>query len=350
MTHGTMRTAMLHAWGDVRVETETIPIPGPGEAVIRIEACGVCGSDALDWYVERKAPAVLGHEPAGTIVQVGEGVTDFAIGDRVFVHHHAPCLSCEECRRALWSNCAAWKSSQIFPGGFAQYARIPALNLERDTLRLPDHMDFDTATFIEPLACCIRAVKRYGAVQPGDSVLIVGLGAMGLLMTQLAALYGAGLIAGSDFVPERRELAARMGAALLIDPASVDPLEDLRARTDGRGADVVIVCPGSAQALHDGIAAAAPGARVVCFTPFPPGRPLSLDLHSLYFREIALLQSYSCGPDETREALTLLATERITVKPLITHIDGLDGVAAALQRAKSTADGLKTIIHPQRQD
>lgn len=350
MKRETMRVARLHAWGDVRIEVRDRPVAGPGEAIVQIEACGVCGSDALDWYVQRKAPAVLGHEPAGTIVEVGAGVTGFNPGDRVFVHHHAPCLKCENCRRALWSNCAAWKASQLDPGGFAQYARVPALNLQHDTLRLPDHVDFDTATFIEPLACCIRAVKRYGAVQPDDTVLIVGLGAMGLLMTQLAVLYGARIVAGSDFVPARRELAARMGSNLLIDPRTSDPWEELFARTDGRGADVVIVCPGDARALDAGIAAAAPGARVVCFTPFPPGQPLPLDLYTLYFREIALLQSYSCGPDETRDALALLAAERITVKPLITHTDGLNGVAAALQRAKSATDGFKTIIHPQTQD
>lgn len=350
MNRGSMRVARLHAWGDVRLETDHIPVAGPGEAVIRVDACGVCGSDALDWYVARKAPTVLGHEPAGTIIEIGEGVNGFNVGDRVFVHHHAPCLSCENCRRALWSNCAAWKNSRIEPGGFAQYARIPALNLQRDTLRLPDHVDFDAATFIEPLACCIRAVKRYGAVQPGDAVLVVGLGAMGLLMTQLAALYGAALVAGSDFVPARRELAVQLGTTLLLDPGEADTLDELRARTDGRGADIVIVCPGDVRALRDGIAAAAPGGRVVCFTPPAPDRPFSLDFHDLYFREIALLQSYSCGPDETREALALLADQRIVVGPLMTHTDGLAGVAAALQRAKSPGDGFKTIIHPQQQD
>jgi L-iditol 2-dehydrogenase len=340
-----MRVARLHAWGDVRVEEMDIPRAGPGEAVVRIDACGVCGSDALTWYVERKAPAVLGHEPVGTIVEVGEGAP-FDTGDRVFVHHHAPCLSCENCRRRLWSNCATWRGSAIDPGGFAEYARVPALNLQRDTLRLPETLDFGEATFIEPLACCIRAVHRQGSVRPEDVVLVVGLGAMGLLMVQLARVYGARAVAGTDFVEARRHLAQQLGADLTIDPARDDARAALLDLTSGRGADVVIVCPGDPRAIADGITFAAPGGRVVCFTPLPPDRPLALDQCALYFREVALLQSYSCGPDETREALTLLAERRITVAPLITHTAGLDGVAAALQRAKSAADGIKTIIFP----
>src|SRR5690606_23669258 len=122
----TMRVARLHGWGDVRVGEMAVPRPGPGEALLRVEACGVCGSDALEWYVETKAPAVLGHEPAGTIVAVGEGVTTLRPGDRVFTHHHAPCMACAECRRRLWSNCATWKRSQLTPGGFAEYTRIGA--------------------------------------------------------------------------------------------------------------------------------------------------------------------------------------------------------------------------------
>lgn len=344
-----MRVARLHAWGDVRVEERPLPAaPAAGEILVRIEACGVCGSDALDWYVATKAPAVLGHEPVGVVVRTGDGVADVRPGDRVFVHHHAPCGDCAECRRGLWSNCATWRATRLDPGGFAEYVRVPAPNVLRDTLHLPDTLDWETATFIEPVACCIRAVRRRGALAAGDAVLVIGLGAMGLVMTQLARGFGAGTVLGSDFVADRRARALALGADAAFDPAADDVATAVRAATDGRGADVVIVCPGSADAIAAGIAPAAPGARVVCFTPLPPGPRLTIDQSALYFREVVLTHSYSCGPDETRAALDLLAGRRIDVASLITHRAGLDGVAPALVRAHAGGVGIKTIIFPRR--
>jgi L-iditol 2-dehydrogenase len=343
----TMRVARLHAWGDVRVEEQPLPAPpGAGEILVRIEACGVCGSDALDWYVATKAPAVLGHEPVGTVVRTGDGVTAVRAGERVFVHHHAPCGACPECKRGLWSSCATWRATRLEPGGFAEYARVPAPNVARDTLALPDTLDWETGTFIEPVACCIRAVRRRGGLEPDDAVLVVGLGAMGLVMTQLARVFGAATVLGSDFLADRRARARALGADAAFDPAAGDVGADVRDYTGGRGADVVIVCPGSTAAIGAGIAAAAPGARVVCFTPLPPGPTLTVDQSALYFREVVLTQSYSCGPDETRAALALLADRRIDVHSLVTHRAGLDGVAAALERAHSGSDGIKTIIFP----
>ena len=367
-----MRVARQYAWGDVRLERMPVPVPGAGEALLRIGACGVCGSDALSWYVARKTsqgPLVLGHEPAGEIVAIGSGVSAFSPGDRVFTHHHAPCMDCPECRRRLWSGCAVWRESGLEPGGFAEYARISANSLARDTLLLPGAMDYDTATFIEPVACCVRALRRQGRMEPGDVVLIIGLGCMGQLFIHLANAYGAGAVFGSDFVEERRMRAMERGATVVFDPGEVgsheyrcgggsppgqcgpDSVADVvadavRAATGGRGADLVLVTPGDAAAVQSGIAAAAPGARVVCFTPLPPRQPLSVDAKTLYFREISLVQSYSCGPDETGEALRLLTGGVVEVESLVTHRAGLSGVGPALARAAGKPEGLKTIIHP----
>ena len=341
-----MKVARLYSWGDVRVEEMAVPEPGPGEIVVRVEACGLCGSDALTWYVERKAPVVLGHEPAGIVTAVGEAVTSVRMGERVFVHHHAPCMDCENCRRRLWSSCELWRASALVPGGFAHYTLVRAQTVQRDTLALPADMSFDVATFIEPLACCIRAVQHHGNVQPGDTVFIVGLGAMGLLMVQLARAYGAQTIVGADFMGERRERALLFGAHYAFDPREVQEYNQYQEIVNGRGADVVLVCPGDARALKTGLDAAAPGARVVCFTPMPPAQPTPVDLSELYFKEISLHQSYSCGPDETRAALELLRSGTIEVDSLITHREGLDGVATAMERAKGKGDGIKTIILP----
>jgi L-iditol 2-dehydrogenase len=341
-----MRVARLHDWGDVRVEEMPMPTLAPNEALLRIEACGVCGSDALDWYVASKAPVVLGHEPAGVIAAVGSAVHHVRPGDRVFVHHHAPCGECAECRRALWSNCRVWRQTRLDPGGFAEYARVMQPNLTADTLRLPDSMDFETATFIEPLACCLRAVQRQGAMCAGDAVLVIGLGAMGLLMVQLARVFDASAVLGSDFLENRREAAMALGAGAAFDPAADNVADRVRDATDGRGADVVLVCPGSSAAVQAGLEAAAPGARVVCFTPLAPAQALALEPSKLYFREVTLTQSYSCGPDETRAALRLLDHGDVRVRELITHRGGLPDVARALERAAGKGAGLKTIIHP----
>jgi L-iditol 2-dehydrogenase len=338
-----MRVARLRAWGDVRVEDAAVPMPGPGEIVMRVTACGLCGSDALDWYVARKAPVVLGHEPVGRVVAVGPGVTTLQPGQRVFAHHHAPCMACPECARRLWSNCATWRASALDPGGFAEYARVAAASVEHDVLVLPDDVSDEAATFIEPAACCLRALNK-ARPRPGDSALIIGLGPMGLLLARLAGLRDSLAVFGTDIRPDRRARARAMGLDVL--DGNDDPAVEVRHRTGGRGADVVIVTPGTAGAVRAGLGAAAPGGRVVCFTPLDPAQPLALDQGALYFREIELLQSYSCGPDETRAALAIIRAGQITLDSLVSHRVGLEGVADALRRAHD-AEGLKTIVFPQ---
>lgn len=332
-----MQVARLHAWGDVRVERAPVPHPGPGEIVVRITACGLCGSDALDWYVARKAPLVPGHEPVGVVAAAGDDVDTVRVGGRVFVHHHAPCMACEECRRRLWSNCATWRRTRLDPGGFAEYARVPAPNVAHDVLPIPDTMTDEVATFIEPVACCLRALDK-ARCAAGDTVLIVGLGSMGLLLGMLARLRGAAAVLGTDLREDRREAAASFG----VEGVATGEVAE---RSGGRGADVVIVTPGSSAAVQAGIDGAAPGGRVVCFTPQDPADPLQLDQNTLYFREVELLQSYSCGPDETRAALALLADGGFDPMPLVTRRIGLEDVAEALQRAHDGV-GTRTIVYP----
>jgi len=256
-------------------------------------------------------------------------------------------MACPECARELWSSCTTWRINGLRPGGFAQFAAVAANNVQHDTLLLPDGLDFDRASFVEPVACGIRAVKRQGSLARGDTLHILGLGSMGLIMTQLGRTYGATHVFGSDFIEERRRIACQLGADAAFD-AALDVAAAVRRQTGGRGADVVIVCPGDPHAIRQAMDIAAPGGRVVAFTPIPNDTPLSLSGEILYFREVSLRHSYSCGPPETREALDLLEHDRISVAPLITDTAGLDGLAAALDRAagKNAALHLKTIIHP----
>lgn len=213
-----MRVARTLSFAETRVEQASVPPLEPGDARIRVEACGLCGSDALRWYVDRKAPAVLGHEPAGVVTAVGEGCP-LEPGQRVFVHHHVACGACRACRRGFETNCELFRSSRLDPGGFAEQLRVPAENVLRDTLVLPDAVTFEQATFVEPVACCLRAVGKLG-LEPGgdDTVLVVGLGAMGLIHARLAKELGAARVLASELSPVRAQRGAAWGVDRVLDP------------------------------------------------------------------------------------------------------------------------------------
>src|SRR5512140_624094 len=212
-----MKAAKVFAPGDVRVVDMDEPAIGPGEILVDMKAVGLCGSDITDWYVATKAPAVLGHETAGVVAAVGEGVDNVAPGDRVFVHHHVSCGHCRSCLKGDDVECSAWRPNRLHPGGLAERVRVEELAVRRDTLKLPDHLDFEDGALVEPVACAVKAVAR-GGVSPGDSVLVIGLGSNGVLLSLLARRAGAMRVLGSDPDPERRRMAARFGVAESIDP------------------------------------------------------------------------------------------------------------------------------------
>lgn len=301
MTNHSMRAAVLYDVDDIRIEERSVPEIGPGELLVHTRASGICTGDIMAWYVRRKAPLVLGHEPSGVVSAVGAGVTEFAPGDRVFVHHHAPCFSCEACHRGDYVQCTTWRKSAIDPGGLAEYFRVPRENV-RDTLRLPEHVPFVDGSLVEPLACVVKSIRRSGLLR-GQTAYVIGLGVMGLMHALLAQDLGAAVV-GSDFLEERRIHAASFGVR------AVHPDEEFA------GADVVICGPGSPEALRNAFAAVAPGGTVVMFTPLEPGVPFTFDPNDLYFRDVKLVTSYSCGPNDTREALDAIARGVVTAQRL----------------------------------
>lgn len=316
-----MRAAVLYDVDDIRIEERSVPQIGPGELLVHTRASGICTGDVMAWYVRRKAPLVLGHEPAGVVAAVGEGVTDFALGDRVFVHHHAPCFACAACERGDYVQCATWRKTSIDPGGLAEYFRVPRENV-RDTLRLPEHVPFVDGSLVEPLACVVKSIRRSG-LQAGQTVFIIGLGVMGLMHALAAQARGATVV-GSDFIEARREHAASLG---------VRPVRPDEAFT---GADVVICGPGSPEALRNAFAAVAPGGTVVMFTPLEPGVPFTFDPNDLYFRDVKLVTSYSCGPNDTREALDLLARGVVTAQRLGATLYPLQEAGAAYEALRAS--------------
>ncbi|MGA8535240.1 MAG: alcohol dehydrogenase catalytic domain-containing protein [Candidatus Tumulicola sp.] len=316
----TMRAAVLYDASDIRIEQRPVPQPGAGELLVRTMACGICSGDVMAWYVQRKAPCVLGHEPAGVVAAIGAGAEardedgrPFAVGDRVFVHHHAPCFACPACDRGDFVQCATWRATKIDPGGIAEYFRVPREN-QRDTLRLPDPMSFADASLIEPLACVVKSLRR-GGVAPGDTLCIAGLGVMGLMHVLAGKALGARVF-GSDFIAARRSRAQALGAITFHPDDAGAVLND--------GAAVTICGPGTPGALKAAIAMTSPGGTVVMFAPLEPGTPLQLDAGRFYFDDLRLVASYSCGPDDTRAALGLIENGIVSAEKLGATLVSLD--------------------------
>jgi L-iditol 2-dehydrogenase len=329
--------------GSVSVVEAPEPSVGPGEALLRTRVSGICGSDLLDWYVRRKAGSVLGHEVSGALVAVGPGVTAFARGDRVVPHHHAPCLACGDCAAGRYVHCAEWRASRLDPGGMAELVRIPAVNLANDTQRIPDAVTDEDASFTEPLATVVKAFRR-GRFAAGQSILCVGLGPAGQLALRLARARGASRADGADRVESRLAAARASGADDAIDVEREGLSEGARRLRSGRGYDFVFVGPGKADVVREAAETVAPGGTLLLFTMAPPGESWSAPLHDLYFREIAVVPSYSCGPDDTLESLELLASGRVRVSDLVSHRFPLGEAAAAFARARDPRGSMKVVF------
>jgi L-iditol 2-dehydrogenase len=321
-----MKVARSVTTREVRVEDAADPEPAAGDVVCRVLACGVCGSDVMDAWVARKVPAVLGHELSGEITAVGDGVRGVAVGDRVVVHHHAPCGECRRCRRGHETLCDRFKSTALDPGGFAERVRVPADLV--DELLVLDGLDAERATFVEPLACVLRAFDRCG-LQAGDSLLVVGCGTSGLLAVAAAQVRPVSVLWVREPRPERLDRALALGAE----------------RHGNELVDVAIVCTPRADAIAAGFAAVAPGGVLCLYAPPPPDEPLGLDGHALYVGEIDVCASYSAGPGDMRAALALIAGGGIDPLPFVTHRLGLDEAGRALALARS-GEAIKALVLP----
>jgi L-iditol 2-dehydrogenase len=337
-----MRAACLDENLEVRVQEMAVPPVARDEILVRTGACGICSGDIMGWYMRRKAPLVFGHEPAGEVAAVGADVADFRPGDRVFAHHHAPCFACALCARGEFVQCEAWRAGKLVPGGMAEYFVVPAGNL-RDTLKLPDGLGIDAATLIEPLACTVKSVRR-GGIGGGERVAIIGLGIMGQLHVVLARHLGARQIIGLDRVPFRLQRARELGADAVVHVDEESPAEAVAALTSGALADVVIVGPGSIEAMELGMSLAGRGSTVVLFTASRPDDRLAVAPYDLYFREIRLVPSYSCGPNDTRDALRYITEGVVRAEQVITHRFPLADAADAYRMAARGDAALKTIV------
>jgi len=338
-----MKVAKLYSYNDIKIEDIPIPMMGPRDALLKTRACGICSGDVMPWYIEKKAPLVLGHEPAGEIVKVGEEVTSFKPGDRVFTHHHAPCFRCRYCNRGDYVQCETWKNTKLEPGGISEYIVIPGINLENDTLDLPESLTFEDGTLVEPTACVVKSLKR-GKVKKGDIVLVIGLGIMGQLHILLSKKYGAEKIIAADMVQFRLQKAKELGADSVIDVSRENLIDALTYLSEGIMADVVIVGPNSVEAMRQGISAAGAGGRVVLFAPAKPGEQLLIDPNDLYFKDINIITSYSCGPTDTADALDIIEEGVVRAEKLVTHRFPIEETPEAFRLTADARDSLKSII------
>ncbi len=338
-----MKVARLYGFNDIRIEEMSEPDVGPDEALIKTRASGICSGDVMPWYIEKKAPLVLGHEPAGEIFKAGANVKRFKEGDKVFVHHHAPCMRCRHCDRGNFVQCQTWKQSKIIPGGISEYILVPRVNLENDTLFLSDDITCEEGTLIEPLACVLKGLKR-AAFKKGSTALVIGLGTMGMLHVLALKHLGAEMVIGSDVVPYRLDMAKAFGVDGTIDASTTDSADALSGLTSGRMADLVVVGPGSVEAMSTGISCAAPGGTVLMFTPLRPGETFSIEPNKMYFTDINLITSYSCGPPDTSEALALIEAGEVKVSELITHRFPIEQAAEAYRLTAEARDSLKCVV------
>jgi L-iditol 2-dehydrogenase len=336
-----MKVAMWYNNQDIRIEEVPTPKPRSGEMLVKVESCGICGSDIVEWYRLPRAPLVQGHEVGAEVVAVGDNSTEFKPGDRVFIAPKVPCMQCEYCRKGNYPVCSTVK--ERLPGGFAEYLLVPPRLVANGTYRLPDNLSYDHSTFIEPLACVVRA-QRLAGVQSNRRVMVMGCGMSGLMHIKLAVANSCRVIA-TDINPMRLERAESLGAQLVINAAADNFEERLREANQGP-ADAVILCTSSMDAVEQAWQWVDKGGVIVFFAVPGPDKTVTIPINGLWTREIRILTSYYCGPPDILKAIDFLATDGITVDDLITHRLPLENIRQGFQLVMDGSESIKVIIKP----
>jgi len=341
-----MLVAVYHNNSDVRVEEVPKPEIGADEILLKVMASGICGTDVVEWYRLPKAPRVLGHEATGIIDEVGEKVTKYKVGDRVFVSHHVPCNRCRYCQKDAHTACETLHTTNYYPGGFSQYIRVPKINVETGVYKLPANMSYEEGTFIEPLACAVRG-QRLAEINKGDTVLIIGSGMAGILHIQLAKLKGAQKIFAADINPDRLKLAEKFGADHVID-AKRDLPQQLKELNHGRAVDKVIVCTGAVKAVLTALECVDRGGTILYFAVPDPATKIPIPITEFWRNETTIRTSYGAAPRDLEEALHILAQKQVNVEDMITHRLDIREIAEGFRLVAEAGKSLKVIIEPNR--
>jgi L-iditol 2-dehydrogenase len=346
----TMRAGVYREKGIVRVEEVPVPEVGEGEVLIKVAACGICGTDIKKIYQRYvEPPQILGHEVAGTVVAIGAGVTKWKLGDRVMSFHHTPCGKCFFCQKRSFSQCKQYKSTGLTGGftpnggGFGEYVKAMPWVAERGIVALPDNVSFEEATFIEPINTIVKAVQK-ARVEPGETVLIIGCGPIGLQLLMVTKSAG-GRIYTSDPVATRRAKSVTLGAIDSFDPISGKLVGEIQARTEGRGADAVLVAVAHPAVVVEALAAARPGGRVLLFAANDPVTKIEFPAAAVGIDEKEILGSYSAAVDIQDSAAALVLQKKLPVMEIVTHRFPLARIQEGLDlAARPTEDSLKILI------
>lgn len=342
----TMKIAMYYNNNDVRMEEMPIPKINDNELLVKVQASGICGSDVMEWYRIKKAPCVLGHEIAGDIVEVGRNVKKYKVGDRVFVSHHVPCNTCRFCLNDQHTLCDTLHSTNFYPGGFAEYLKIPEINVDRGVFLLPEEMSYEEGAFIEPLACVVRGF-RIAKMKPRQSVLIIGSGISGLLHIKLARAYKAGRIISTDIDDFRLETAKKLGADAVIH-AKENVTEQVKKYNDGRLADLVVLCAGAPSAVKQAIESVGSGGTILFFAPTEPGVEIPFPLFELWNKQVKMVSTYAGSPKDIEMAIDLIKSKKVEVTDMITHKLPLSESAKGFKLVAEARRSIKVIIEPQK--
>ena len=339
-----MKVAVYYNNKDVRVKEVPVPEINENEILVKIRASGICGSDVMEWYRIKKAPRVLGHEIAGDIVKVGEKVKKYKVGDRVFVSHHVPCNTCKYCLEGKHTLCNTLHSTNFDPGGFAEYIRVPEINVDRGVFLLPDEISYEEGVFIEPLACVIRGF-RIAEIMPGQTILIIGSGITGLLQLKLAKAWGAKKVICVDVSEYRIKKAIEFGADLAMH-ASEDIPKKIKEINDGYLADVVIVSTGAPKAIPQAIECTEKGGTLLLFAPVAPDVEVPIKMFDIWNKQIKIVSTYAGAPRDITEAIEALKSKIIEVKDMITHRIGLEEIQKGFDLVAGAKESIKVIVVP----
>jgi L-iditol 2-dehydrogenase len=340
-----VRVAVYYNNNDVRLKEIPVPKIGSDELLIKVEASGICGSDVMEWYRLSRAPLVLGHEIAGTVVEVGINVTKYNVGDRVFVSHHVPCNTCHYCLTGHHTVCDTLRTTNFDPGGFAEYIRVPAINVDRGVFLLPDSMSFEEGVFIEPLACVYRS-QRQARAAPGQSVLVIGSGITGLLHVKLAAALGAGRIIATDISQYRLDMAQTFGAHTINAHDNVHVR--VRELNDGNLADFVIISTGAVSGITQALSSVERGGIILFFASPPADVTVPIPIFDIWKNELRIANSYGASPVDITTAIELISSERVRVKDMISHTLGLAETGKGFKLVAQAGESMKVIIEPHR--
>jgi L-iditol 2-dehydrogenase len=339
-----MRVATYYNNKDIRIEEIPLPQIGPDELLIKVIACGICGSDVMEWYRLQRAPLVLGHEATGEIVEAGKNVKQFKKGQRVFVSHHVPCNTCRYCLSGNHTVCQTLHTTNYFPGGFSEYIRVPAINVERGTFILPDELSYEEGTFIEPLACVVRGQRMVG-LKPEQSVLIIGCGISGLLHLLLAKAPGVKQVIVSDINEYRLKAAKELKANATVN-AREDLPAQLRKVNADRLADLVVVCTSALSAFEQALQCVDRAGTILCFAPTEPGVNLPIPVNDFWRQSIKIIHSYGASPEDIRLTIELMRTHKFPFNKLITHRFDLSRAGLGFKLVSEAKECIKVIIQP----